>query len=122
MLKPLSCKGLVGEEYRRRYADASSSLTLWFGEEGKILAIELIFDLLLDEFALRWVRGTKPRYAKLDTEEVRPGRHGKQVMGTEDLAMPVSRVEDFEKRSANIPPPWRNFIRDKLQEMIGESS
>ena len=121
MLKPLPSHGLVDEGYRRRFADGSSSLTLWFDDEENILAIELIFDLLLDEYALRWVRGTKSRYVRVDSGHSRPGRHRKQILGAENLIMPFSRLEHFDERSANLPSTWRDFIREKLCELIDDS-
>ena len=103
---------------RRRYADDSTSLTLWFDENGVILGIEVIFDLLVDEHAFRWIRGTKTRYTKLDSERTKPGRHIKQILGTENLPMPRSRSVDFDERSEKLPSVWRDFVRAKLLEVI----
>lgn len=122
MLKPLPNHGLVDEEFRRQFADGSTSLTLWFDEEKEILAVEIIFDLLLDEYALRWVRGTKTRYVRVDTGQTKPGRHRKQVLGTENLVMPLSRLDYFNEHSVNLLPAWRDFVREKLREVIDASA
>ena len=106
---------------RRRYADDSTSLTLWFAEDGEVLGIEAIFDLLVDEHAFRWIRGTKTRYAKLDDERTKPGRHIKQILGPENLPMPRSRLADFDERSEKLPLVWRDFVRAKLLEVIEQN-
>ena len=118
MLKPLPTTGLVDERFRRRFADGYISLTLWFDEDEEILAVEIIFDLLVDEHAFRWIRNTKARYVKVDMGGVKPGRHNKQVLGAENLPMPLSRLEDFDARSSNLLPVWRDFILGKLIELI----
>ena len=119
MLKPLPDNGLVQDRFRRRFADGSISLTLWFGEDEAILAVEIIFDLLLDEHAFRWIQGTKARYLAVETEERKTGRPDKQALVAENLPMPSSRLEDFDERSASLPPDWKDFIRGKLNELIG---
>lgn len=121
MLKPLPNSRLVDESMRRRYADDSTSLTLWFDENGEVLGIEVIFDLLVDEHAFRWIRGTKTRYAKLDSKGTKPGRHIKQILGPENLPMPRSRLADFDERSEKLPPVWRDFVRAKLLEVIEQN-
>ena len=118
MLRSLQNSGLVDERMRRRFADESNSLTLWFDEGEEIIGIEIIFDLLLDEHAFRWVRGTRARYLKVDTVERRPGRHAKQALGAENLVMPSSRWKEFDECSANLAPAWRDFIRGKVLEVI----
>ena len=118
MLKPLPNSILVDEDMRRRFADESISLTLWFDENGTVLGIEIIFDLLCDEHAFRWLRGASIRYAKMDTGHTMPGRHLKQVIGCENMSMPRSRLVDFDERSGNLPPAWRDFVRAKLLEVI----
>lgn len=122
MLKPLPNSILVDEDMRRRFADESISLTLWFDENGAVLGIEIIFDLLGDEHAFRWVRDASIRYAKMDTGQTMPGRHLKQVIGSENMPMPRSRLVDFEERSENLPPAWRDFVRAKLLELIDQIS
>ena len=121
MLKPLPNSRLVDESIRRRYADDSPSLTLWFDENGEVLGIEIIFDLLDDEPAFRWVRGTMTRYTKMDTTQTMPGRHLKQILGVENLPMPRSRLADFDERSEKLPPVWRDFVRAKLLEVIEQN-
>jgi hypothetical protein len=119
MLKPLpDNQNLVDEEYRRRFADGSTSLTMWFDESDVILCVEIIFDLLMDEHSFRWVRNTKSHYLKVRDEEIRPEKNDKQILGIENLAMPDSRLEEFNARSANLPAVWRDFICEKLTELI----
>ena len=93
-------------------------MTLWFDEDEAILAVEIIFDLLVDEHAFRWIRGTKARYLTVETEERKTGRPDKQALGTESLPMPRSRMEDFDERSGNLRLEWRSFVRAKLLAMI----
>ena len=107
---------------RLRFADDSTSLTLWFDENGEIFGIEIIFDLLGDEHAFRWIRGATTRYAKMDATQTMPGRHLKQILGVENLPMPRSRLADFEEHSGNLQPAWRDFIRCKLLELIEKST
>ena len=122
MLKPLPNSNLVNEGMRKRFSDDSSSLTLWFDERGGIFGIEIIFDLLVDEHAFRWIQGTTTRYVKVEVLPPRPGRHPKQALDPENLPLPRSRLEDFDERSGNLLPAWRDFIRAKLLEMIGQSA
>ena len=122
MLKPLPNSILVDEEIRRRFADESISLTLWFDENGAVLGIEIVFDLLRDEYVFRWIRGASIRYAKMDAGHTMPGRHLKQVVGCENMTMPRSRLVDFDERSGNLPPAWRDFVRARLLEVIEQQS
>jgi|TARA_B100000959_G_C14953681_1_gene612853 hypothetical protein len=120
MLKPLlNDRRLVNEDYRCRFADGSMSLTLWFDEANEILGVEIIFDLLLDEHAFRWIRNGKARYVKVDAGVEKPTRHSKQILSVQNLILPLSRLEDFKARSANLSPVWRDFILGKLTELIG---
>jgi hypothetical protein len=82
------------------------------------LGIEIIFDLLRDEYAIRWIGGTSLRYVKMDTGQPMPGRYLKQVFGHENLTMPRSRLKEFNERSENLPPAWKDFVRAKLLEFI----
>ena len=118
MLKPLLSSSLVDESMRRRFADGSNSLTLWFDEKEEILGIEMIFELLVDEHAFRWFRGQKPRYLKVDSETTMPGRHVKQALLDENLIMPRRRVDELDECSANLASSRRDFIRGKLLELI----
>ena len=51
MLKPTSKRSLVSEDERVRYVDGTTCLTIWFDELGDIIAFEVIFGLVVDEWA-----------------------------------------------------------------------
>ena len=122
MLKPLANPSLVSESDRCKYADDSMALTAWLDENGKYIAFELIFDLTMDEHAVRRL-GTKPgRYFRLDEGENRPGRHGKQTYEKEKPLLPGSRLEDFQDRSADLPYDLACYVRETLLQLLEPNS
>ena len=120
MLKPLPNNSLVAERDRCRYADGDMSLTVWFDENGEIFAFELVFDLLLDEYAVRHTRGKLGKYLNVSEGELKPGRIQKQVLGSQNYSLPSSRVENFEARANNLPMKIREHISESLLRMVTE--
>ena len=110
MLKPLPNNSLVAERDRCRYADGDMSLTVWFDENGEIFAFELVFDLLLDEYAVRHTRGKLGKYLNVSEGELKPGRIQKQVLGSQNHSLAVITLgkvlklgpTTFQGRFANI--------------------
>ena len=118
MLKPLRNNTLVRETDRRIYVDGSMALTVWLDEEGYLVAFELVFDLTLDEYAVRRL-GNKPgRYLRVSEGELRPGRHGKQAYDLAILSLPRSRLEDFDARSAELSQDLRSYVRETLVQLL----
>tara|TARA_X000001036_G_C20279098_1_gene643592 strand:- start:78 stop:464 length:387 start_codon:yes stop_codon:yes gene_type:complete len=120
MLKPLPNNSLVAERDRCRYADGDMSLTVWFDENGEIFAFELVFDLLLDEYAVRHTRGKLGKYLNVSEGEFKPGRIQKQVLGSQNHYLPSSRLKSFEDRADNLPRKIREHISESLLRMIAE--
>ena len=120
MLNPLPNNSLVGEQDRCRYADGDMALTVWFDENGGIFAFELIFDLLLEEYAVRHTKGKLGKYLKISEGELKPGRHQKQVLGSQHYSLPSSRLEIFEAQANNLPMKIREHISESLLRMVAE--
>ncbi len=118
MLKPLRNNTLVRETDRLCYADGSMALTVWLDEEGCLVAFELVFDLTIDEYAVRRL-GDKPgRYLRVSEGEDRPGRHEKQTYDLAYPTLPRSRIDDFDARSANLPLNLRTHVRETLVQLL----
>lgn len=120
MLKPLPNNSLVAERDRCRYADGDMSLTVWFDENDEIFAFELVFDLLLEEYAVRHTRGKTGKYLKVSEGELKPGRSEKQTLGSQNYSLPSSRVGNFEARANNLPMKIREHISESLLRMVTE--
>lgn len=120
MLNPLPNNSLVGEQDRCRYADGDMALTVWFDAHGGIFAFELVFDLLLEEYAVRHTRGKTGKYLKVSEGELKPGRSEKQTLGSQNYSLPSSRVENFEARANNLPMKIREHISESLLRMVAE--
>jgi hypothetical protein len=118
MLKPLPNSLLVRETDRRTYADEAMSLTVWLGKEIDYIAFELVFDLTLNEFAVRRLGDKLGRYFRVNEGESRPGRHGKQFYDEVKVYLPRSRLTDFEARSANLPTNLRSYVLETLQQLL----
>ena len=120
MLKSLPNNPLVAERDRCRYADGDMSLTVWFDKNGEIFAFELVFDLLLDEYAVRHTRGKQGKYLNVSEGELKPGRIQKQVLGSQNHYLPSSRLKNFEDRADNLPRKIREHVSESLLRMITE--
>ena len=96
------------------------SLTVWFDEIGEIFAFELVFDLLLDEYAVRHTRGKLGKYLNVSEGELKPGRIQKQVLGSQNHYLPSSRLKNFEDRAGNLPRKIRDHVSESLLRMIAE--
>jgi len=96
------------------------SLTVWFDEIGEIFAFELVFDLLLDEYAVRHTRGKLGKYLNVSEGELKPGRIQKQVLGAQNHYLPSSRLKNFEDRADNLPRKIRDHVSESLLRMIAE--
>ena len=120
MLKPLPNSPLVREEDRCRFADGEMALTIWFDEDEEIFAFELVFDLLLDEFAVRYTKGQAAKYLRISEGELKPGRHVKQVLGTCKLSLPNSRLTEFNARSIHLPVKIRNLVCSELENLVND--
>ena len=119
MLRPLPTGLFVKASERLRYADESMALTVWWGDERQFLAFELVFDLTLDEYAVRRLASGSPSYLRVSEGEARPGRSGKQTLVSADKPhLPRQRLEDFDARSADLPEDLRNYVRTSLLELL----
>ena len=106
---------MISDQTRVRYADDSISLTLWFDEKGNILAFEIIFGLLVDEWAFLYHRKGSERYCRVDQGENRIGRPQKQIL-TGNSTLPAERVIEFEKSSQCIFVKHREFVLNILKK------
>ena len=66
MLKPSSNRSLVSNDDRVRYVDGTTCLTIWYDEQKEIIAFEVIFGLVVDEWAFLYHRKGTTRYCKVD--------------------------------------------------------
>lgn len=119
MLRPLPTGLFVSASERIRYADESMALTVWWGDEKQFFAFELVFDLTLDEYAVRRLASGPPRYLRVSEGEPRPGRSGKQALVSADKPfLPRRRLDDFDARAADLPEGLRNYVRHSLLELL----
>ena len=91
MLKPIKNNSLVTERDLEKYADDSMSLTLWLDEKSGILAFELVFDLLIDEWAFIC--------------------HANGSEGMFELILPLVEMEDLRSKQS-----WRRNLKCPTQE------
>ena len=117
MLQKLPNHCLITEQDRVRYTDGSISVTLWFDDHNAIFAFEIIFDLLLDEFAFLYAKNSPARFVKIDDGSLKPGRGGKQAIGSETTEFSNERLEEFKKVSLSIPSEQREFILNIMLSM-----
>ena len=117
MLEKLPNHSLTTEEDRVRYTDGSISVTIWFDEDHSIFALEIIFDLLMNEVALLYSRKSPPRFVNVDDEVSKPGRNLKQSIGQEGIKLTSTRVEEFKIASVSLPPDQRAFILKIMDSM-----
>jgi hypothetical protein len=110
MLQKLPNHCLITEQDRVRYTDGSISATLWFDDYNAIFAFEIIFDLLLDEFAFLYAKNSPVRFVKIDDGSLKPGRRRKQAIESETTEFSNERLEEFKKVSLSIPSEQREFI------------
>ena len=80
MLKPTSNRSLVSEDERVRYVDGTTCLTIWFDQEKEIIAFEVIFGLVVDEWAFLYHRKGIRVIAEWMMAKIRFGRPQKQAM------------------------------------------
>ena len=114
MLKPTTKRSLVSEDERVRYVDGTTCLTIWYGEHGDIIAFEVIFGLVVDEWAFLYHRKGTTRYCKVDDGENRFGRPQKQTMaGVYEL--PMERLEEFSEFDGEVPPKEKKFVLNIMQ-------
>ena len=118
MLKPIKNNSLVTERDLKKYADDSMSLTLWLDEKSGILAFELVFDLLIDEWAFICHANGKRRYVRIDPSSRRNGRPQKQTILEEDFEMPYSRIMKFSQESEQIANQERKFVLSALEDFF----
>jgi hypothetical protein len=115
MQKPKTTRSLVSEDERVRYVEGSTCLTIWYDKVKDIIAFEVIFGLIFDEWAFLYHRKGTSRYCKVDDGEGRIGRPQKQAMsGLYDL--PSSRVEEFFHFDGKLPDKDKGFILNKMKE------
>ena len=119
MLRALPTGLFVSASERLRYADESMALTVWWGDQKQFLAFELVFDLTLDEYAVRRLASGSPRYLRVNEGEPRPGRSGKQTLvSAPEPFLPRRRLDDFDARAADLPEDLRNYVRASLLELL----
>ena len=115
MLKPTSKRSLVSEDERVRYVDGTTCLTIWFDDLGDIIAFEVIFGLVVDEWAFLYHRKGVTRYCKVDNGENRIGRPQKQTM-TGVYELPIERLEEFSEFNGEVPPKEKKFVLNIMKE------
>ena len=99
-LKPImSNRSLVSENDRVRYVDGNTCLTIWYDHQKEIIAFEVIFGLIIDEWAFLYHRSGTVRYCKVDDGHTRFGRHQKQAMYG-DYKLPANGIKNACKRSS----------------------
>ena len=114
-LKLLPNNSTVSQKERSRYLNDSMSLTIWYDEKEEIFALELIFDLLLDEWAFIHHRRGTMRYSPLDSGKARIGRHAKQAV-LKSFPLPRSRLEEFQQASSELPAKECHYIINALMK------
>lgn len=117
MLQKLPNHCLITEQDRVKYTDGSISVTLWFDDHNAIFAFEIIFDLLLDEFAFLYAKNSPARFVKIDDGSLKPGRRGKQAIESQTTEFSNERLEEFKKVSLSIPLEQREFILDIMRSI-----
>ena len=109
-LKPImSNRSLVSENDRVRYVDGNTCLTIWYDHQKEIIAFEVIFGLIVDEWAFLYHRSGTVRYCKVDDGHTRFGRHQKQAMYG-DYKLPAIRLKEFETFNGDVPNQEKYFV------------
>ena len=115
MLKPSSNRSLVSNDDRVRYVDGTTCLTVWYDEQKEIIAFEVIFGLVVDEWAFLYHRKGTTRYCKVDDGDNRIGRPQKQIMsGAYNL--PISKIEEFSQFDGDVLLEEKNFVLNIMKE------
>ena len=109
----------VSEKERCRYISGSMCLTIWYDPNGETLAFELLFGLLVDEWAFRYHRNGTVKYCKVDDGEPRIGRPQKQIMQG-NYSMPRDRIKEFLAFDTDIPEDVKEFVLGMLQSFSGK--
>jgi hypothetical protein len=98
----------VSEKERCRYISGSMCLTVWYDPNGDTLAFELLWGLLVDEWAFRYHR---------NDGEPRIGRPQKQIMHG-NYPLPPDRIKEFLTFDTDIPEDVKEFVLGVLQSFL----
>lgn len=92
-------------------------LTVWYDPNGDTLAFELLWGLLVDEWAFRYHRNGSVKYSKVDDGEPRIGRPQKQIMHG-NYPLPPDRIKEFLTFDTDIPEDVKEFVLGVLQSFL----
>ena len=116
MNESLQQSSFVSLDDRAQYIDGSTCLTFWYDERKNILAFEVIFNLLVDEWALLYHRNGNCRYCQVDDGEERIGRPQKQVFQGQ-YEFPEERMKEFSIFDGGIPQQEKEFVIDIMRKL-----
>lgn len=116
MLKEYSSTTYPAQGGRRWYSDNYFDLIVWTGPDGFISGFQLCYDKYKRERALTWTKETGYSHERVDDGESNPAKNQTPIL-VPDGVCPIREIIDlFLSRSAEVEPPIRTFITDRLRE------
>ncbi len=104
-----------GEPRRRRFCSPELDLIVWLDDASEPVGFQLCYDKLRGERALTWRAGRGFDHAAVDSGEGMPTQYKGTPILVADGVFDNRRVSDiFSEASANVPPPIRSFVTDRL--------
>ena len=109
---------------RRWFTDEGMDLIVWISKDdaSELIGFDLCYDKETKEHVLRWDSQKGIIHRRIDAGNDLPGRHGTPIL-VADGALPIHRLtSDFEARSANLPPQFKDAVSKVLKFIEGHGS
>ena len=113
MLKPSSNRSIVSKDDRVRYVDGTTCLTIWYDEQKEIIAFEVIFGLVVDEWAFLYHRKGTTDIVRLIMVII-VLTPPKQIMSGV-CNIPISKIEVFSI-DGDVLLEEKNFVLNIMKE------
>lgn len=118
MLKEISdVTQIRGEPRRRWFADKLLDLIVWMDERREIIGFQLCYRERGEECAVDWRPVNGLTHFRVDSGEIRPGRHKSAPVLLPRSAPAQARLAElFAARSADLEPGLALFVTTRLQD------
>jgi hypothetical protein len=116
MLKEMSVGQQSGRARRRWFTDEDFNLIVWFSEQGAPDGFQLCYDRRGHEHALTWTEDAGYRHDRIDDGEGNPTKNRSPILVSDGAFAGTDALERFEMSSAEVEPPIRQFVAQKLRE------
>lgn len=119
MLRDTPIRTVPNDLPRKWLIDDHLELILWYLPTGEIAGFELVYDRLRHPRSIRWFPNGGFQHHQIDTGEDNPGKNRTPMLLAGDRADIAGVLDEFERRSTELPETIRGYVLDKLRGHIG---